>query len=157
MRRPGTGGERISPELSSQALEEQHAPLEGLRIAIVDDKKESLEMVARILRKSGAQVSVALDAKTTLTQLAVEVPDILIADLGMPEMDGYELLTCIRASESPLSELPAIALSALVTPADRSRAAEVGFLAFLAKPVDPKELVRTTLSLARPRKPVLAK
>jgi CheY-like chemotaxis protein len=138
---------------TAQTSETDHKtqPLSHLRIVAVDDVAESLEVIARILRKAGAEVETAASAEAAMELLTSRLPDLLVADLGMPDVDGFELLRRIRASDGPLRSLTAIALSALVTDADRLRAIEVGFQAFISKPVTPKELVLTVLNLSRIR------
>jgi len=78
-------------------------------------------------------------------------PDVLICDLAMPEMDGYELLEKVRSLEPRFAELPIIAFTAAAREEDRVRTQAAGFQAHLAKPIDPDELVRTILELVRLR------
>ena len=75
-------------------------------------------------------------------------PDILISDIGMPEMDGYELLRHVKAlATSSAEKIPAIALTAFARRQDRTRALHAGFLAHLAKPVEPAELIAVIASI----------
>jgi CheY-like chemotaxis protein len=76
--------------------------------------------------------------------IELEVPDILISDVGMPDVDGYELLRMVRAREMSNSlRLPAIALTAFARAEDRIRALRAGFVAHVSKPVEPSELLAT--------------
>ena len=76
-----------------------------------------------------------------------EKPDVLVSDIGMPEEDGYSLLTRIRAAENGDSRIPAIALTALARAEDRRRALLTGYQLHLAKPVEPAELRNAIASL----------
>jgi len=77
-------------------------------------------------------------------------PDVLVADLGMPDMDGFDFITQIRASEDPrVRDIPAAALTAFARSEDRTKALERGFEMHLAKPVDPGELVASVATLVR--------
>jgi CheY-like chemotaxis protein len=74
-------------------------------------------------------------------------PNVLICDLAMPGMDGYELLENVRALEPELGQTPAIAFTAAATNIDQARAQQAGFKAHLAKPIDPNKLVKTILEV----------
>jgi CheY-like chemotaxis protein len=76
-------------------------------------------------------------------------PDVLICDLAMPEMDGYELLENVRRLEPQLGRLPVIAFTAAARSEDQARTRRAGFEAHLTKPLDPNKLVTTILQLAR--------
>jgi hypothetical protein len=80
-------------------------------------------------------------------------PDVVISDIGMPEQDGYDLIRRLRALEiSRGGRIPAIALTAYASPADRKRTLESGYQAHVAKPVDPAEVADLVVSLVgRPR------
>jgi CheY-like chemotaxis protein len=72
----------------------------------------------------------------------------MVSDIGMPEMDGYELLRRVRARGGPAAHMPAIALTAFARSEDRTRALRAGFRAHLPKPVEPSELVASIASAA---------
>ena len=101
-------------------------------------------MVGAILRHYGAKVIVATSVSTALVVLRREPVDVLIADLGMPVEDGYDLIRHVRTSETPkIAGMPAAALTAYTTEEDRERVLAAGFQFHLAKPVDPAVLVAT--------------
>lgn len=101
-----------------------------------------------MLQDCDAAVVTARSAEEALRLVEENEPDVLVSDIGMPDMDGYELLRRVRALASPRgSRLPAIALTALARSEDRTRALRAGFLAHVAKPVEPSELVATVASV----------
>ena len=107
--------------------------LRDLRILVVDDMVELLEPFAALLRLEGAQVDVASSGQQALELLAGSAYDLMISDLGMPYMDGYELIRKVRKLPG-LRKLKAIALSGYGRQVDRVRALQSGFNAHLAKP-----------------------
>jgi len=118
--------------------------LKDVTALVVDDHEDSSELLAAHLERRGAQVLRAADAGTAFETLAEHRPDLLIADIAMPGMDGQELIRRVRGGGS---SIPAIALSAGVRPGDRARALEAGFDAYCAKPVDAREILRVIASL----------
>ncbi|RZT10982.1 PAS domain S-box-containing protein [Duganella sp. CF402] len=116
--------------------------LSGVQVLVVDDEDDARELIKRILSDCNAEVLTAATAAEALQLLQHERPDLLVSDLGMPGMDGYGLLDRIRAlGPSRGGDLPAIALTAFAHAEDRGRALASGFLAHLAKPVEPDELI----------------
>jgi CheY-like chemotaxis protein len=112
--------------------------LEGLKILLVDDDVEACELVEMMLSLYGAQVNCLKSGREALTRLEREIPDLLIFDIAMPDLDGYELLARVR--ERGIN-VPAIALTAYARTADRVRALDAGFQSHISKPVDAEELV----------------
>jgi CheY-like chemotaxis protein len=125
--------------------------LDGLRILVVDDNIDTLELVAVILSQYGVQVTTAASVAEALEALAQFVPDILISDIAMPGEDGYSLIRQVRALEAFQGVLPAICLTAYAGEAERVLALEAGFQMHVSKPVDPLELVTVVDSLAARR------
>ena len=120
----------------------QSPRLNGLRILVVDDDADALEMVAAALRNFGSEVITAESSQAGLEAFLQSKYDVLISDLQMPGEHGYELLRKIRALEKPEGDpILAIALSAHGRREDRERALKTGFRAHLTKPVEPRELV----------------
>jgi PAS domain S-box-containing protein len=114
--------------------------LDDVTILVVDDQPDSREVVARLLEQRGARVQQCDCAASALEILDSEAPvHLLIADIAMPDIDGYELIRRIRASGS---ELPAIAVTAIVRPSDRERALASGYAAYCPKPVDGASLAQ---------------
>jgi CheY-like chemotaxis protein len=131
-------------EVKETSRAELRSRLAGTRVLIVDDDPDAREVVAAILRHYGASVIVATSVSTALVALRREQVDVLIADLGMPIEDGYDLIRHVRSSETEkIARLPAAALTAYTTEEDRDRVLAAGFQFHLAKPVDPAVLVAT--------------
>ncbi len=122
------------------------AGLDGLRILLVDDERDSLDLFADILTSAGAAVTAARSASEALAEPGPF--DIIVSDVGMPEMDGYELVERVRRREKN-GVVPAIAVSAYARAEDVARARTAGFLEHLAKPVDPSDLVALIVKLTR--------
>ncbi len=116
--------------------------LSGLQVLVVDDEEDARELIRRILADCNAEVLTAATATEALHLLQHERPDLMVSDLGMPELDGYGLLDRIRAlGPARGGDLPAIALTAFARSEDRIKALSSGFLAHIAKPVEPSELI----------------
>ena len=126
--------------------------LRGVRVLVVDDDRDALALVREIIETTGATVRTADSGTDALAKLNREVDDLIVADIGMAEMDGFELIARIRRSGvSALELMPAIALTALARSEDRIRALRSGFQLHLAKPIEPGELMAAVGSLARRR------
>ncbi len=122
---------------------------DGVRILVVDDDADSREMLQFLLEDSKAQIVTAGSANEALDQFSTFKPHILISDLGMPEMDGYDLIKQIRAmsSESAGNRTPAIALTGYVSLEEQKRVEDAGFDIHVAKPVDFNKLMETIKNL----------
>jgi CheY-like chemotaxis protein len=123
--------------------------LAGVHVLVVDDQADSRELIERVLRECDAEVTACASAEEALRALERERPAVIVSDIGMPGMDGYELLRRVRGmSRDRRDRIPAVALTAFARPEDRTRALRAGFLVHLAKPVEPSELVATVASIA---------
>ena len=109
-------------------------------ILVVDDDPDSLEFLEYLISKEGAVVTKAKNAREALELLLTWTPDVLLLDLAMPEVDGYELLTTIRGIEH-LREVPAVAVTALAFERDKERSANAGFAAHVSKPYEIEALI----------------
>lgn len=141
---PGTGEHVVL----SESLLAQHIDLTGLRVLVVDDEPDTLELLRRVLGDSQAQVAAAPSVEAALATLGAFNPHVLISDVSMPGRDGYELIRAVRSTTGP-EDLPAAALTAFSRPEDADRAREAGFQMHLSKPVEPDELVKVVALLAR--------
>jgi CheY-like chemotaxis protein len=120
-----------------------------LRILIVDDETDALDLIGLELAQHGARVLGASSAVEALEALEQTQFDLLISDIGMPEIDGYELIRRVRRLESDTGKkIPAVALTAYARVQDRMRAILAGYSTHVAKPVEPHELVTVVASLA---------
>ena len=127
----------------SAALETQTLlpRLDGVRALVVDDEPDARDLVRRVLEEHGAVVSTVASGEQALGALEAEPPDVLLSDIGMPGMDGYQLMRSVRASGSGHRRVPAIALTAFARGEDRKKALLAGYQSHLAKPFDIAELV----------------
>jgi CheY-like chemotaxis protein len=125
--------------------------LEGIRVLVVDDNADVRDLIAAVLSAARATVATAESADEALQAIRAERPDVLLCDLHMPGVDGFELIHRLRAWEraAPSRPIPAAAVSAYASLGRRLRHARDEFQAFLAKPVDPDTLIRTVLELAK--------
>jgi len=146
----------LAPRVSDDLL--QDSQLEGLEIFVVDDLPEARELVSEVLGDYGAQVHSFASGPEVLealeTREAGDWPQVLVCDISLGDMDGYQVIERLRAMEvgrgiSLGQRLPAIALSGHGGHADRIRALLAGFQVYLSKPVDTRELVATVLSATR--------
>ena len=112
---------------------------------IVEDHDDARELVQAVLESAGARVVSAASTAEALEKAAAERLDVLVADIGLPGEDGYELLRRLRARHGV--NLPAVALTAYARATDRERALAAGFQRYVVKPVDPSHLVAVIASL----------
>jgi signal transduction histidine kinase/CheY-like chemotaxis protein len=116
--------------------------LAGVKVLLVDDADDTLDVLQQILQHSGATIMAASSAGTALALLEREQPDVIVSDIGMPDVDGFELMRRIRRRTAGAGgAIPAIALTAFTRQDDRNKAIQAGFNDYLAKPVEPGSLV----------------
>ncbi|HKF28272.1 MAG TPA: response regulator [Candidatus Binataceae bacterium] len=125
----------------------EFARLEGVRILVVDDDTDTCAVLSRILEETGAVVATAFNVESALGQFERSTPQVLISDIGMPDLDGYALIREVRARGHSYQVLPAIALTALARPEDRRRALLAGYQMHMAKPIDASELTTAIAAL----------
>jgi PAS domain S-box-containing protein len=123
--------------------------LSATRVLVVDDDPDAVELVQELLTNAGAVVQTAQSAREALETLAQFRPQVLVSDIGMPEVDGYGLIRRIRALEATNGgRTPAVALTAYASGDDADRCLSSGFQGHLPKPVDADQLVRVIATLA---------
>jgi PAS domain S-box-containing protein len=125
--------------------------LVGVIALIVEDDRDARELTARVLNDAGAQVIEAHDAAAALRAIKDANANVLISDIGMAGVDGYDLIRRLRARGYGADVLPAIALTAFARLQDRTDALAAGFQDHLVKPIEPAALVAMVGELARPR------
>jgi signal transduction histidine kinase/CheY-like chemotaxis protein len=140
---PEEAAEPSAPAASGTAPQAvQHGDLAGIKVLLVDDAEDTLDVLQQILQHSGATIMAANSAGSALALLEREHPDVIVSDIGMPEIDGFELMRRIRRrSAGAGGAVPAIALTAFTRQDDRNKAMLAGFTDYLAKPVEPGALV----------------
>jgi CheY-like chemotaxis protein len=142
--------ERAHPRAASSAYEVSLADLRGVHVVAVDDDADALTLIAELLEAAGARVSTAASAQDALRIMETEPPHVLVTDLGMPHVDGFQLIERVRGHHNPLvRRVAAAALTAYARSEDRVRALRTGFQIHLAKPIDPTELVTAVAALAK--------
>jgi signal transduction histidine kinase/CheY-like chemotaxis protein len=145
-----TEAEAVHPTQSDELISFEGLPsLHGLKVLVVDDEADTRELIREVLKERGSEVITSRSVADALVALEKHKPDILISDLGMPDADGYALISKIRALPAEQGgEIPAAALTAYARAEDRMRVLRSGFQFHLPKPVDSAELVTVVASLA---------
>ena len=137
---------------SKDGLPAWSTPLDGVHVLVVDDDPDTLDLTARILERCKARVTTATSAEEGLDLLGLERPDVVLSDIGMAGMNGYDFVRQIRAMPREQGgNIPAAAFSAFVQSEGRRKAMVAGFDYHVAKPVLPAELVAVVARLARRR------
>ena len=142
------GAARIHPTASTSVDDLPLPSLEGIRIVVVDDEPDARDMLKRLLEDQAAHVEVHDSAHSALEALKHTRPDVIVSDIGMPRVDGYQFMRSLRASEPPGERIPALALTAFARAEDRKRSLLAGYQAHIAKPFDVGELVILIANLA---------
>ena len=133
----------------SESPAEQISRLKKVRVLVVEDDPDARALIVRILADAGAQVSDAPNAEAAMAQIKSNVPDVLVSDIGMAQLDGYQLLRNLRSAGFDSQRLPAIAVTAFSRVQDRADAMAAGFQAHLAKPVKAESLISAVANLKR--------
>jgi CheY-like chemotaxis protein len=124
--------------------------LKGVQVLVVDDDTDTREFVVFLLQQAQASVISANSAREALAALMQSKPDVLLSDIGMPDMDGYMLLQQVRALPPEQGgQIPAIALTAYAGDVNQQQALAAGFQRHIAKPVEPNELIAAIVNLIR--------
>jgi CheY-like chemotaxis protein len=140
----------VTPARSDEVISFEGLPsLEGLTVLVVDDDADTRDLIRQVLKECGLEIITSTSVAEALEALERYKPDILISDPGMPDEDGYSLISKIRALPAEGGgNIPAAALTAYARAEDRMRVLRSGFQFHLPKPVDSAELVTVVASLA---------
>jgi PAS domain S-box-containing protein len=145
---------RVHPRHERMLVLDRLPDLDGVHVLAVDDEPDSLRLLTEILEAAGARVTTASSGAAALEKITASRPDVVLADLGMPLMDGFELIERIRhGADRDLQDIPAAALTAYGRSEDRAKTLQAGFGLHLVKPIDPLELASAVQALARRRSP----
>jgi len=136
----------MSPSESSRTPPHPGAPQDGPHILLVEDNLHNRRIFAGVLKYYGFSVQEAVDGEEALARVAQATPDLILMDLSLPRMDGWEATRRIRAMPG-LEQLPIIALTAHAMSGDEERALEAGCTSYLAKPISPKKVVKAVKAL----------
>ncbi|MBN1427573.1 MAG: response regulator [Anaerolineae bacterium] len=124
------------------------AQMRGWLILLVDDEPDSLEVAARWLKLAGASVLTANDGKLGLEVAMTQRPDLILTDLSMPVMDGWEMQQALK--HNPMTAcIPVIALTAHALPNIRDQVLSAGFAAHIAKPFEPRKFISEVLQIVQ--------
>lgn len=142
-------GERIHPASGGSTSLEPPPRLEGVSVLVVDDERDTREMLKIMIGQLGAEVKACASSSEAMTMLRDWRPDVIVSDIEMPDEDGYELIRRVRRLEATrgVSQVPAVALTAYARVEDRMRALAAGYQMHIAKPAEPAELAAVIASL----------
>jgi PAS domain S-box-containing protein len=144
---------RVHPRHERARSFEGLQDLTGTHVFAVDNEPDALALLIDILESAGARVTTATTGAAALERIHASKPDVVLADLGMPLMDGFEFIQRLRqSSDRVVRETPAAVLTAYGRSEDRARSLQEGFEMHLAKPIDPVELASAVKALARRRR-----
>jgi PAS domain S-box-containing protein len=150
---PGTSIQaRIAAEEESRERSKSQQLLSGLHVLIVDDDRDTLELLSAALTQRSAKVTTASSAAEAMRALKFFRPDVLISDIAMPGEDGYQLIQKVIALDL-VPGIPAIAITAYAKQEDKERALAAGFKRYLAKPVELRELISAVSEASQNREP----
>ncbi|MGF1570784.1 MAG: PAS domain-containing protein [Nodosilinea sp.] len=126
------------------------APLANLSVLVVDDELDSLTFTTFIVERAGARVTAVSSAVEALQALQRQPYAILLSDVGMPDVDGYQLMQRVRALPADQGGcIPAIALTAYAGETDQQQALEAGFQRHIAKPLDASQLIQAVVAMVK--------
>ncbi len=120
------------------------------RIVVIEDNLDAAEVLADVLQLEGYEVHVAHDGRSGLELVRRVRPDLVLCDIGLPDLDGYEVAQALRRDEA-LGATRLIAVSGYAQPEDRQRALEAGFDEHMAKPLSPRDLMKALAGAREPR------
>jgi signal transduction histidine kinase/ActR/RegA family two-component response regulator len=138
---------RVHPTVPMRGAPSRGVRLNGVRVLVVDDDEDALELAAAILTAKGARVRTCPSAAAALATIHEWHPDVLVSDIEMPDEDGYSLIRKVRRFESADAKIPAVALTAYGRIQDRMASLTAGYNMHVPKPVDPGELTTIIASL----------
>jgi CheY-like chemotaxis protein len=127
-------------------------PLDGTKVLVTDDNADAVEILHYLICQQGGSVRSSRTGRGALEALLTWTPDILLLDISMPDMDGFQLLSTIRGI-SRLREVPAVAVTAHAYERDKDRCLGAGFVEHVAKPYDPDGLMHLVARLAPTKLP----
>ena len=126
--------------------------LNGLKVLTVDDQQDTRELITLALGRYGAEVRTSDSASAALQMIADWRPDVVVSDIGLPEMDGYDFMRRLREIEGDGDRIPAIAVTGYAGAVDESKALNAGFALHLSKPIELNELAKAIYRLRRVHK-----
>jgi CheY-like chemotaxis protein len=145
----GVSGALADAQTNTEAEQLMLIDLRGVSVLLVDDNEDILELSRRVLEERGAAVVTVNSVVGALAQLSAVRPQVLVSDISMPKLNGYDLIRTVR-NDMRLDQymLPAVAMSAFARPLDQQRALQAGYQAYVIKPLQPHLLIRAVARLA---------
>ena len=119
-------------------------------ILIIEDNPANLKLMSYLLTRFGHNVESAGNAMEAVSNLDNAIPDLVLCDIQLPELDGYGVLRIIR-NKSSMQQVPVVAVSAFAMPADKEKALAGGFDGYITKPIDPATFVPEVETFFRPK------
>jgi signal transduction histidine kinase/CheY-like chemotaxis protein len=149
-----TVAQEIDPNLEGEGRQaHKMASLDRVRVLLIDDDRDARELSLAVLEQCGARVKAVSSSAEAIASLLdtprALMPHVIVSDLGMPAQDGYQLIRQIRAIDSELGRIPAVAVTGYATADDVQRALTAGFQLHISKPMDPAAFVAAVADLAR--------
>ena len=123
--------------------------MRGLKVLTVDDQQDTRELIALALGRYGAEVRASDSASHALEMIKDWKPHVVVSDIGLPEMDGYDFLRRLREIEGDGERIPAIAVTGYAGALDESKALNAGYAIHLSKPIDLNALATAIAKLSR--------
>lgn len=111
------------------------------KVLVVDDNQDAINILSAILKKAGYLVGVAKDGQEALQKLNSDIPSLILLDVMMPKMDGYEVCKAIKTNPA-VSQIPILMISAKTDGVSQKRGLELGAADYLMKPIQPNEILR---------------
>jgi CheY-like chemotaxis protein len=144
------GAPASAPGVSTSAYPKESHSLREVDVLVVDDEADVRHLLTLLLEAHGANVRSASSSSEALGAIRERRPHVLLADLRMPNEDGYSLIRTIRAGERDQGRLAAIAVTAYARATDRDQALEAGYDAHVPKPIEADELLQTIVKVVTP-------
>ena len=145
--RHGPDGARHTAPLLQSSEPREFADLTGLKVLVVDDDADARRLLKRLLTQCHAEVTTAASGGEALALLETITPHVLISDIGMPAMDGYEFIAKVRSQQTEVHKIPAAAVTAFARNEDKKHALHAGYQIHMTKPVEPAELIAMVANL----------
>jgi len=111
------------------------------RILVIEDNEQNIYLMDFLLKKHGFEVIQAMDGETGIARALEDRPDMILLDIQLPEMNGYEVAQALRSHEN-LKELPIIAVTSYAMPGDREKALDSGCTGYIEKPINPATFIQ---------------
>ena len=151
---PTVAAQEIDASIEGNGLQSRAmTSLDRVRVLLIDDDTDARELSQAVLEQCGARVKAVSSSAEAIASLLdtprALMPHVIVSDLGMPAQDGYQLIRQIRAIDSELGRIPAVAVTGYATADDVQRALTAGFQLHISKPMDPAAFVAAVADLAR--------